>query len=277
MLNIEQKKRIVEQGSGSLRGYSTIAVLPLSGIPDRLLQSVRNKMRGDVEFITGRKNILARVLKSDSRTAGLVEHIEGTCAVVMSNSSPFELYRTFKNNSIRLAAKPNQIAPEDIHIEAGETSLAPGQAVTELKSAGIDVKIDRGKVVISKAKVLVRKGDKISTNVAKALHALDVLPFTAELAPSVTLSGGLLFTPEVLGIDRDTSVAGILRAFGYGLALSMHAKIVNRFTIGNMVVEAYNNAVALGVGAKIYDTEIIEKLLELGHFEALKLGDTAGK
>lgn len=277
MLNIEQKKNVVEQRSKSLKGYSTVAILPLGGIPDRLLQSIRNKMRGEAEFMTGRKNILTRILKSDSRTAELVKHVDGTCAVVMTNSDPFTLYKAFKGSSIKLAAKPNQIAPEDINIEAGETSIAPGQAVTELKTAGIDVRIDRGKVVISKSKVLVKKGEKISINIAKALHTLEIQPFSAELVPSVTFSGGLVFTPDILSISRETTVADILQAFSRGFALSIGAKIVNKSTIGVLMAEAYRNAVALGVGAKIYDTKIVERLLEIGRSDALKLEGSTKK
>ena len=59
----------------------------------------------------------------------------------------------------------------------------PGQTVTELKAAGIDVQIQKGKVVIAKDKVLVKKGETISPGVAKALHTLEVYPFSAVVDP----------------------------------------------------------------------------------------------
>jgi Ribosomal protein L10. len=226
--------------------------------------------------VTGRKNILRRTLSSDSRTASLAKNLEGTCAIVMSNENPFELYKEFKGSAIKLAAKPNQKAPADINIEAGETPLPPGQAVTELKSAGIDVKIDKGKVLISKAKTLVHKDEVITLNVAKALHTLNVLPFTAELKPSAIFNEGYIFTQELLELDSKRMAEDIARAFGSALAFSFEAKIINKYTVKKFVEEAYRNAMALGVGAKIYDSKVIDALLANAYAAASTLGSLVG-
>ena len=67
----------------------------------------------------------------------------------------------------------------------------PGQAVTDLKAAGIDVQIQKGKVVIAKDKVITKKGEAITSSVAKALHTLDINPFSATLEPLLMLSGSM--------------------------------------------------------------------------------------
>ncbi len=276
MLNKEQKGKVVSRNSAKIKDYRTIAVVRLDGTPDRLFQSVRNKMRSKAVIVTGRKNILRRTLASDKRTESLAKNLEGTCAIVMSNENPFELYKEFRGSSIKLAAKPHQKAPIDINIEAGETSLPPGQAVTELKSAGIDVKIDKGKVVISKAKTLVHKDETISLNVAKALHTLNVLPFTAELKPSAIFNEGYIFTPELLELDSKRMAEDIARAFNSALEFSFEAKIINKYTVKKFVEEAYRNAMALGVGAKIYDSKIIDALLANAYAAASTLGSLVG-
>ena len=96
--------------------------------------------------------------------------------------------RSSSQTACRLAAKPGQVSPEDVSVTAGETGIQPGQTVTDLKSAGIDVQIQKGKVVIAKDKVLVKKGEVISAKIAKALHILDILPFKAVIEPSSLLS-----------------------------------------------------------------------------------------
>lgn len=268
MLNIEQKKKIIAEKSKNLKKYSTIAIVPLDGTPDKLLQSIRNRTRENIMFITGRKNILLRILKSNKNTEPLTKYIKNTSAIILSNKDPFEIYNEFRKNSIRLAAKPNQIAPSDINIKKGETSLTPGQAVTELKSAGIDVKIDRGKVVISRAKVLVKKGNKISLKVAKALYTLDILPFVAQLKPSIAYNDGVLFTSDVLDINKEKTTRNILNAFNAALAISINQKIINIYTIKGFIGKAYNNAIALGIEEQIYDTGIIDRLIEIAYREA---------
>ncbi len=262
MLSLEQKKKFVEEHVKLVDSYKLVGLVPLNGIPDRLLQSSRNNMRNDVRFITGKKLLLKKVLEGSKSGKDLAGMLEGTTAIMLSNSNPFEIYKKFVSSSIKLAAKPNQKAPDDIDIKSGETTLQPGQAVTELKSAGIDVKIDKGKVVISKDKVLVHKGESISLAVAKALHTLDIMPFKASIEPSLMLSGGLRYTGEVMSINTESVTNDIAKAFANALAMSYEGKIINRYTIERFVSKAYNEAMALGIEGKVPDTGIIEKLIE---------------
>ncbi len=271
MLTLEQKKKFVEEHIKLIDSYKLIGIVPLSGIPDRLLQSSRNNMRSEVKFITGKKSLLVRVLEGSKNGKEFAKMLDGTTAILLSNSNPFEIYNRFASSSIKLAAKPNQIAPADIEIKGGETTLQPGQAVTELKSAGIDVKIDKGKVVISKDKVIVPKGGVISLAVAKALHTLDIMPFKASIEPSLMLSGGLRYTKDVFSINAESVSKDIAKAFSSALAISYEGKIVNRYTIERFIANAYNGAMALGVEGKVPDTGIMEKLVEIASLHAKAL------
>ncbi len=272
MLTKDQKIKLVDEGVKAVKAAKVVGIVPLNAIPDRLLQKSRNGMRGTVRFITGRKSILSRILEGDAKTKPLAQELTGTSAIILSDGNPFEIYSRFKEGTIKLAAKPKQLAPEDIYISDGETTLQPGQAVTELKAAGIDVKIDKGKVVISKAKVLVKKGETISPQVAKALHSLEIQPFHATIAPSVVLSGGMLFRGDVLDISSERTAAEIAKAFSAALTLSLEAGVVNRYTVVKLITKAYRSAMALGLEAKAYDSGIVEKLLEQAsvHAQALK-------
>lgn len=262
MLTMEQKKALVAEGKKELAKYSLVGVIPLSGIPDRLVQSSRNKLRPTVRFLTGKKNILVRILDSSEKTKHLSKEITATSAIILSNEDPFELYKKFKSNRIKLAAKPRQIAPEDINIEAGDTTIQPGQAVTELKQAGIDVQIQKGKVVIAKDKVLVKKGTSITAAVAKALKTLDIMPFTASIEPSVLFSGGMMFRRDILGIDAESTMKDVISGFSTALTLSFAANIVNQYTIKTMVEKAYRTAMGVGVELKTeLEPGITEKLM----------------
>ncbi|MCL5404556.1 MAG: 50S ribosomal protein L10 [Candidatus Marsarchaeota archaeon] len=261
MLTKDQKRKFVDDNAKLIDSYGLVGIVPLSGIPDRLLQASRNNMRNEIKFITGKKSLIKMALEKSKKGKELAEDLEGTSAVILSNSNPFELYKKFKEGTIKLAAKPSQIAPQEIIVPAGETTLQPGQAVTELKAAGIDVKIDKGKVVIAKDKVLVPKGSTISLQVAKALHTLDIMPFTASIEPLVMLSGNVKFTKDVFSITSASVASDIASAFAQALSISIMAKIVNSYTVERFVAEAYNNAVALGLGASIYEPGIIEKMV----------------
>jgi large subunit ribosomal protein L10 len=270
-LNKNQKMKFVEEHSREIKKYSVVGILPVNGIPDRLVQASRNKMRPQVKFIIAKKSLLIRILESDAKTKPLVKELKGMSAIVLSNEDPFVLYKGFKANSLKLGAKPNSIAPDDINIEEGETSIQPGQAVTELKQAGIDVQIQKGKVVIAKSKVLVKKGAIITTSVSKALKTLAIQPFTASIEPQVLMSGTMIFTRDVLKIDTQQVVSEMLQGFTYALTISLKAKLVNRYTITTFIQTSYREAMALGIAAKMPEPGIIEKLVEAAALSAASL------
>ncbi|MCL4389511.1 MAG: 50S ribosomal protein L10 [Candidatus Marsarchaeota archaeon] len=270
MLSKKEKEAFVNGLSAELNKYSTIGIINLSGIPDRLLQKSRNRISG-IKLVFGRKTLLKAAMEKHAKTKKLAESITGTSAILLSNSDPFDIYKEFKSNEIKLAAKPRQIAPSDISISSGETALQPGQAVTELKQAGIDVQIQKGKVVISKDKVIVKKGEPISSVAAKVLHTLGTMPFTAVIEPSVVLSGGLTFTKELLDIDESRTIADISGAFRNAYALCIERGIVNEYTVRQIVSKAYMQAMALGIETKAYEPGIIEHLLGIASAQATAL------
>ncbi len=277
MLTKEQKIKFVEEHSKLLDKYEVVGIVPLSNIPDRLLQKSKNQMRPNVKFIIGKRTLLTRILESKPSLKPLIQEMSATSAIILGNGDPFELYNNFKANTLRLAAKPNQIASDDIEIKGGEASIQPGQAVTELKQAGIDVKIDKGKVVISKDKVLVQKGAVIAPNVAKALRTLGVMPFTASMLPSVITDHKLMFRREVLSIDAASTLRDLMQAFNRALSLSFASKMVNKYTISHFISEAYSQAEYLGVTSKIYDSGIAEKLVASAASQAAALDSKVQK
>ncbi len=261
MLTKQEKQRFVNEGIKAVKAGKSVAVIQLNGTPDRLLQLSRNMMRGEARFILGRKSMLIRILEGSAETKRLAEFVTGTSAIVITGMDPFELNSRLRENVLRLSAKPKQAAPAEIVIHSQETTLQPGQAVTELKAAGIDVQIQKGKVVIAKDKV-IKPGEIVTLGMAKALHSLNVTPFTAKIEPFVVLSSGMLFRRETLSITRETVTADIGRAFNSALGLSFELDIVNAYTIRPLIAKAYRNAVYLGVEYKLPDKGIVERLIE---------------
>lgn len=261
MLTKQEKQKLVSDGIKAVKAGKSVAIIQLDGTPDRLLQLSRNRLRGSARFILGRKNVLARILEGNADTKGLAQYVTGTSAIVVADMDPFELNSRLRENVLRLSAKPKQAAPAEIVIRSQETTLQPGQAVTELKAAGIDVQIQKGKVVISKDKV-IREGEIVTNGMAKALHSLNITPFTAKIEPFVVLSSGMLFRREVLSITRESVTADIGKAFNSALQLSLERGIVNRYTVRQLIGRAYRSAMHLGIECKLPDRGIVEKLIE---------------
>jgi large subunit ribosomal protein L10 len=260
-LSKSEKVKFVEDAKKEVKAYKVIGILNLNGLPDRLTQKAKNSSKPNTKFILGRKKMLERILEAHDKGAQLAKGLTGTSAIILSNEDPFDLYQRFKKNSIKLAAKPGQVAPDDVQIQSGETNIMPGQTVTELKAAGIDVQIQKGKVVIAKDKVLVKKGDVINPGVAKALYTLGVFPFSAVVDPVFMADKHMLYSRAVLGINAETMVVEMTTAFRSALAIALERNIINSYTITNLIGKAYNNAMWLGTHANLYDSGVIEKVL----------------
>ncbi len=270
-----QKVEYVKKLKKQIATYKTVAVMPIDALPDRLFQKVKNQLKPEATVIIARKTLLIMAL-GDERKAHLEKKLDKNFALILSNKEPFELYKIIRSNKLKLGAKPNQVAPMDIHIESGETTIAPGQTVTELKNAGIDVQIQKGKVVISKSKVLVEKGKKISPAVANALKILEIKPFEVSPKLNIALYESLLFNDVALGIDTEFVTAQILKNFAEAYAMSVEMGIVTEYNASMFIMRAYNGAIALGMEAKIMEPEIVKMLVANAAMGAAGLAKQAG-
>ncbi len=264
---IEYVKKLQEE----LKKYKTVGIMSLDSVPDTLVQRVRNKMKPDVKFLVMRRSLALKALDSDPRLAKLSEYTDRNFAILLSDMDPSELNKIVSSNRMKMIAKPNQISPEDISIESGDTSIAPGQAVTDLKAAGIDVAIQKGKVVISKSKVLVKKGEKISTAVSKALKMMDVMPFEAGTKLKAVVYENLLFNEKSLGVDVAFVAAELAANFLQANALATEIGLVTKYNAGAFIRKAYLSAIGLGLEAEIYEPGITDMLIAKAVREALSL------
>ncbi|MDE1804561.1 MAG: 50S ribosomal protein L10 [Candidatus Micrarchaeota archaeon] len=256
-----QKVEYAKKLKAEIKKYKVVGVLPLSAIPDRLLQKVKNQVKPDTKLVIARKSLLLKAMEGDERLTKLTPMIEKNVALILTNKDPFELHRIISSNKLKLAAKPNQISPKNLDIEAGETTIPPGQAVTDLKAAGIDVQIQKGKVVIAKDKTLVAQGAKISLAVAKALTMLDIKPFEVSASIGAMVSDGLFITSDVLTITPELVSKQIAQGFNVANSLTTQIGYVTQYNVGTLLKRGYLGALGVGMATKSYEPGIVEKLI----------------
>ncbi|MDE1825886.1 MAG: 50S ribosomal protein L10 [Candidatus Micrarchaeota archaeon] len=256
-----QKVEYAKKLRAEVKKYKVVGVLPLGAIPDRLLQKIRNQIKPDAKLVIARKSLVLKALEGDERLERIKPFVEKNMALILTNKDPFELSRIISSNKLKLAAKPNQLSPEDISIESGETAIAPGQAVTDLKAAGIDVQIQKGKVVIAKSKVIVAKNAKISLAVAKALTMLDIKPFQVWASIQAVMSDNLFITGEVLNITPELVSTQMAQGFRVANTLTTDIGYVTEYNFAPLLKKGYLSALGLGLATKSYEPGIVEKLI----------------
>jgi len=258
---MKRKQEIVSSVAKLMKKYKTIAVVNLRELPDRQFSSIRKKLRGKAEFIVARNTLIKRAFDKAKVATELVGYVDSPSALIFTDMNPFELFNFLKKNKGKAAAKPGQIAPFDIIVPAGDTSLPPGPVLSELKGAKIDARIQGGKVVIGKDSTVAKKGEKISGAVAKGLQKLGVQPFEVGVNMVAAFEDGLVYKHDVMDVDEEQLMGQFAQGFQNALNLSTEIAYPTKANIEILLGKAVKGARGLAIEANIYEKEVIGDIL----------------
>lgn len=261
---------------------SVIGLADLSGISSKAIQGIRTSLRsGEVQAtLKVTKNTLKSLaLKkvTDKATKKVLEDflskINGSCALIFSNANPFVLQRFLTKNKVPAPAKAGQIAPVDVLIPEGSTNLDPGPIISELGSIGLQTRIDKGKIRITKSATILSVGDTVSETQAAVLTRLGIQPFTVSLKINHILENGEIFDGNLLEIDEDEIISDLKKAYMSALALAINPKVTyySEETIPHLLTNAIRQALGLSIESNYLTENNIGLLLAKSKAQALQL------
>jgi len=276
----DAKKALVQRLVQEFQGASVVGIVNIHGIPAAQLQAMRGRLRGKANVRVVKNNLLRIALKEAAASKkgldGLADALGGQTAIVTSSINPFRLYKEMESTKTPAAAKGGEIAPADIEIQEGETPFKPGPIVGELQKAGIPAAIDKGKVVIKKAKVLVKKGDKIPRDMAAAMTRLDILPLIVGMDLTAAYELGTVYRRDVLSIDETKILADMSAAHRHALGLSITTAFPTTETTPLLFAKAHAEALALAVTAGYATAASLPLILAKAQAQATALAAKAG-
>jgi large subunit ribosomal protein L10 len=269
------KKDKVTELANAMKSNTVIAVVDLHGIPSAQLQQMRKRLRANASVMMSRNTLVDIAIDEAAKERPGLEamkgKIEGQCAVVATDMNPFRLFREMEATKSKAAARAGDVAPEDIEVRAGETSFKPGPIVGELQKVGIPAGIESGKVVIKKDKLLVKKGEKITAELAAVLPRLEILPMTVGMDLKAAFEDGLVYDRKVLDIPADYYTSMLALAGRNALALGVKVAYPTPETMRPLMSKAYRDALALSVKLAIPTKDNIRILLGKAEAEMLAL------
>ncbi|VVB99950.1 50S ribosomal protein L10 [uncultured archaeon] len=265
---IEAKKAKVESIGAVSKKFPVVAVLNIRNLPDRILQSSKKKLRGKAEIGVAKNSVIIRALEKNGK-GSLAAHMDFPTALVFTELTPYALFKFFKDNKVKVAAKPGMIAPFDIVVPEGETDLMPGPALSELKGAGINAQIKGGKIIVAKDSVVAKKGAKITDNVCKALQKLNILPFDAQVNMVAAYDGKFTFTASVLDMDEAQLNADLRESLAQAFNVSYNASFPTSQNIEALLKNAFAQSRNMAINGHVYSVVSTELLLT----QAISLGD----
>ncbi len=243
------------------KAHSVIAVANLDKFPANMYGSLRVKLHGKAILTMSKRKIIQRALSNAGVDAQLKDNMKGSSAVLFSNINPFELYAIVKQSYGKVPAKAGDIAPEDITIPAGDTGMPPGPALSDLKGAGLNVRVQGATIAIMEDKVVAHKGEAIAAPVAAVLGKLNIKPMKLRLNIATALEGKQLYRGEVLDIDEEEMFMRFVKAEQAAFNLAVNASIYNARSTPVIVGKAFREAKAVALESNFLTEATVGEIL----------------
>ena len=263
--NYPKKKRILYQELQELPGtYDVIALSKMSKVRATQLMTIRKKFRNEIKIRVIKNRVAQRAFEKLSNRPGLdylSKELEGQCALLFTNISPFKLNLIFDKNKVFLPAKGGDIATKDIIIPAGNTGISPGPVLSEFKEANVSTKIDQGTIWVGKDTVVVRSGSIISQKLASLMSKLNIKPIEAGISISLAIAEGLVLKENDLKINLAEYREELARSFHEAVSLAIETSYSTVETITHLLVRAYQNATALATDSGYLSPDSVHLVL----------------
>jgi large subunit ribosomal protein L10 len=271
----EKKVKLYDDLQNLARSYNVIALSKMTKVRSAQLMSIRKKFRNDIKILTIKNKVAQRSFEKifdDVKGLEFLNHeLEGQCALMFTNISPFKLNLTFDKNKIFLAAKGGDIAPNELVIPSGNTGINPGPVLSEFKESKVPTKIDQGTIWVSKDTVVAKPGDVISQKLAALLSKLNIKPIEAGIAVNFAISEGLEFKEKDLKIVIEEYVQDLVRSYQEALALSVEAAYFSKETMPLILIKAKQHALSLSSESGYMSPDTVELVISKANSIATSL------
>lgn len=276
-----KKKRLMYKELQELpKSYNVIALSKMTKVRASQLMPLRKKFRNDIRIRIIKNQVARRAFEKVQGVAGLEDMskaLEGQCALMFTNISPFKLNLIFGQNKIMLAAKGGDISTKEIVIPAGNTGITPGPVLSEFKVANVQTKIDQGTIWVNKDTVVAKPGDVISTALASLMSKLNIKPIEAGISVNLAIAEGLLFKEADLRIDLEEYRNELIKSFQQALALATEAGYATPETVKPMLAKAHQHAKSLAAESGYLTPETADLVLPRAQSKAQAVAGEAKK
>lgn len=263
--NYPEKKRLLFQELQELPAkFDIIALSKMSKVRATQLMTIRKKFRNDIKIRVIKNRIAQRSfqkLNNRSDLEYLSKELEGQCALLFTNISPFKLNLIFDKNKVFLPAKGGDIATKDITVPAGNTGISPGPVLSEFKEANVATKIDQGTIWVSKDTVVARAGSIIHQKLASLMSKLNIKPIEAGISISLAIAEGMVLKENDLRINLDEYRDELSRSFHAAISLAIESSYPNTETIAYSIRKANQNAMALATQSGYLSPDTVQIIL----------------
>ena len=265
------KQTLYQQMMELPKSYSVIALSKVNKVRATQLMMIRKKFHKDIVIKVIKNRVTQRAFEKIADVKGIQElssQLEGQCALMFTNISPFKLNLIFEQNKVFLAAKGGDITKTEITIPAGDTGITPGPVLSEFKEANVPTKIDQGTIWVSKDTIVARPDDVISTKLASLLSKMNIKPIEAGIVVNYALADKLIFTEKDLRINLDELKNDLSRSYNESIALAVESSYFTKESMGHLLSKASRHAQSLAIESNYLTKETAGQIISLSVLRA---------
>lgn len=270
-----KKKQLLYQDLQELPSkYQVIALSKMNKVRATQLMTLRKKFHNQINIRIIKNKVAQRAFEKVRGIAGiedLSKELEGQCALMFTNLSPFKLNLIFGENKVFLPAKGGDIAPKDITIPAGNTGIPPGPVLSEFKEAKVATKIDQGSIAVTKDTIVARSGEVISQKLASLLSKVNIKPIEAGVLVNYAISEGLQFREQDLQLDVKEYLKELQQSYSSALNFALEIVYFAPETMSSLLSLAHQKSLNVAVTAGYISDDTIEIVINKAQAKAYGL------
>ena len=274
-----EKKQAVQEAVELINQYQIIAAADLYKVSSAMLQDMRKQLRGN-HFFRVVKNTLMRKGMEQAGKAGTQEFmdaISGPNVFLFTNGNPFKVAMELNANKVKVFAKADDIAMNEIVMKAGNTGLSPGPLIGKFGVLSVRTRIEAGNIWVVQDTVVRKKGEEIGEDLADLLTRMGIRASEMGLSIKAVWENGEVIPGESLILDLDEYRSKLEQAIGGAFKVAIEAAYVTPETAPTLLAKATQEAIAVAVEAEWPAEETIELLIAKASAEAKSLASQVGK
>mmetsp|Transcript_7649 Transcript_7649/g.10551 ORF Transcript_7649/g.10551 Transcript_7649/m.10551 type:complete len:311 (-) Transcript_7649:61-993(-) len=244
--------------------YPKILVVGIDNVGSNQLHKVRQELRGKGIVLMGKNTMIRKAIKghidNNKSLEVLLPLIKGNVGFVFAKDDLSAIKKIVLANKISAPAKAGTLAPNDVVVPKGQTTLEPTHT-SFFQALGIQTKINKGAIEIINDVPLIKTGQKVGNSEAALLLKLDIKPFQYGLVIKQVYDNGALYEPSVLDMTDDIIISKFKSGVKNLACVSLAIGTPTVASLPHSLVRGYKNilSVALATDFSIRQTEALKK------------------
>lgn len=265
-----RKQKVLKAFLDCFSKFNQVILVDLLNISTRQITQIRKLLREQKGIFLVGKNTIAllaiRILTEDVQDAelkefqskyarkpelaALVPKLVNKVAFVFTDKSYVDLKQPIESEVVKVPAKAGIVAPSDVWVRAGPTSLDAGK-FNEFQRLGIQTKIVKQAIEIVKDFKICSKDDIVSENVSTMCRMLNIIPFEYGMKVHNVFLNGQFIPKEVIDMPAEGILENFQKTVANLAAISLQAGVINALSTPHIIANAFKSVLAIGLEANI--------------------------